>query len=355
MPRMRYVYDNDMVAHIWANQSQCHARNKQGNLSFRDSVIFSYSTGIARILEKNISPVFERVVFVTERGYSKTTCKHKIIVNRALRILQDDNTNDMRVVVPDIYDSPQENQRTLLCRLNISLARHRKKPQQSFMTRNKIWIEEIAPILRTLGDLDFCKFDSWVNFSLLVNLEESLQQHVEDVDKIRDKEEKKYQNKVAVIERLKKERETRIENLLGYKLFSKSETEQNQSLVDLWRNGKIGHDDLHKFVGEELYLDLLRVTGNQIQTSRGATVDKALAKDIWDSISAEVDKHASVICKTIHPPVVLSIRAGNFVIQSMRTTINGLVLKAGCHTIRYSEFVRIAKELGLIDGDSNGL
>ena len=81
--RHREVYDNAMVAHLWANQSQAHARNQQNNFYFRDSTIFSYGGHfpIAAIVERK----GKKCVLMTTRGYSVTTNGHKGDVRRALQ------------------------------------------------------------------------------------------------------------------------------------------------------------------------------------------------------------------------------------------------------------------------------
>lgn len=75
---MRKVFDNDMVAHLWANQSQYAARSHNGNFWFEGNTIYSYRTPIAR--------VFPGYVLRTSDKYSMTTSsKHEPAINRALR------------------------------------------------------------------------------------------------------------------------------------------------------------------------------------------------------------------------------------------------------------------------------
>ena len=39
---MKTVFDNGMVAHVWAQQTQAEGRSNNGNLYFRDAALFSY-------------------------------------------------------------------------------------------------------------------------------------------------------------------------------------------------------------------------------------------------------------------------------------------------------------------------
>jgi hypothetical protein len=80
---MKKVYDNAMVAHIWANQSQSEARSHNRHFWFRDKSIYSYSTEIARLVE-NVKG--EQIALVTSHSYSMTTSgKHMPAIRRALR------------------------------------------------------------------------------------------------------------------------------------------------------------------------------------------------------------------------------------------------------------------------------
>lgn len=74
---MRTVVTSDMVAHLWANQSQEHARNAGNSMSFEGPTIYSYRTPIARMLGG--------VVLVTSETFSMTTSsKHMPKLWRAL-------------------------------------------------------------------------------------------------------------------------------------------------------------------------------------------------------------------------------------------------------------------------------
>lgn len=67
--RIREVYDTDMVAHIWAHQSQSTARNGR-NFDFEGPNLYSYSTRIGTMVtDKN----GERVALLSKRHWSNTT------------------------------------------------------------------------------------------------------------------------------------------------------------------------------------------------------------------------------------------------------------------------------------------
>ena len=78
---MKTVVTSNMVAHIWASQSQPHARNATNTFWFRGSVIYSYGSHfpIARHVNGH--------VLMTTRNYSNTTSCHKsTVVNAAYHL-----------------------------------------------------------------------------------------------------------------------------------------------------------------------------------------------------------------------------------------------------------------------------
>lgn len=65
---MKTVVNSSMVQHLWAHQSQSHARNGGGSVSFHDQYLFSYSTVIGYHCGD--------FVLLTRNCMSSTTSKH---------------------------------------------------------------------------------------------------------------------------------------------------------------------------------------------------------------------------------------------------------------------------------------
>lgn len=76
---MKQVFDTDTVPHLWINERQSSARNPGGNLSFSGRSMYSYSTIVAEIYEKD-----HNIVFITTHSYSVTTSKQMGIIRRAI-------------------------------------------------------------------------------------------------------------------------------------------------------------------------------------------------------------------------------------------------------------------------------
>jgi hypothetical protein len=77
--RKKIVHPTDMVAHLWAHQTQDEARNPHGNFYFEGNTIYSYGSHfpIARHMGEN-------TILLTTRGYSSTTAGHISDVRRAI-------------------------------------------------------------------------------------------------------------------------------------------------------------------------------------------------------------------------------------------------------------------------------
>lgn len=77
---MKTVFENRMVAHVWAQQNQSEGRSNNRQFYFRDKTIFSYrdSWPLATFIGEN-------EVLLNVQRYSVTTSKHLSYVERALK------------------------------------------------------------------------------------------------------------------------------------------------------------------------------------------------------------------------------------------------------------------------------
>src|SRR5579862_6806519 len=80
MPRIKTVFNSQMVAHVWAQSKQPHGRNPQGNMSFDGSLAYSYAQPVAHIV---MAPDGSRVALFTDRKWSVTTSRHVYHYRRA--------------------------------------------------------------------------------------------------------------------------------------------------------------------------------------------------------------------------------------------------------------------------------
>jgi hypothetical protein len=80
---MKTVYNNDMVCHIWANQSQDNARNHNNSLFFEGRQLYSYRRSF-KIGEIITAPNGEDWYFINHNKYSNTTAKHIRAAHKAM-------------------------------------------------------------------------------------------------------------------------------------------------------------------------------------------------------------------------------------------------------------------------------
>ena len=80
---MRKVVDKDMVAHLWANQSQDEARNQGGNFYFRGDTIYSYGSHFR--IAKFAWHKDKKCILLNSNSYSVTTSAQQHIVRMAIR------------------------------------------------------------------------------------------------------------------------------------------------------------------------------------------------------------------------------------------------------------------------------
>lgn len=79
----KQVFENSMVAHVWAQQNQDYGRSANRNYWFQGKTLFSYRTPIAAFVDKIDGT---RAVMVTSETFSVTTSgKHMPPIWRALR------------------------------------------------------------------------------------------------------------------------------------------------------------------------------------------------------------------------------------------------------------------------------
>lgn len=78
---MKTVFTNDMVCHVWAQESQSHGRS--GSIFFEHGTLYSYGYHY-KIAEFRTTPSGVRVVYLNAEGSSVTTERHKTLAHRAI-------------------------------------------------------------------------------------------------------------------------------------------------------------------------------------------------------------------------------------------------------------------------------
>ena len=274
---MKTVFTSRELAHVWAHQTQAHGRCASA-MSFAGKDFKSYNTVIACILDDG------SVAIATDR-YSHTTSKHQRYVHQA--------TSHMPRHWVTRIESPYE----LLRDHATQCQRLHEKASVAKSKRDQYLLEAASLALNLNGYLDAIKHTP----------SERAPIH-QDIDLVAIREAVKARDALALAK--KKEREA---------LAAVSAKE----LIENWLSGG-DYDYRIRSAGV-----LLRVNGDLIETSQGASVPIDAALKMYALIKAGAGRR-------LHGHTI-----GNYVV----TNCTPAELTIGCHTIPMSEISRIADQL----------
>lgn len=276
---MKTVFTNAMVAHVWAQQTQEFGINASGSLYFQDATIYSYGSHfpIARFIDRNI-------VLLTADSYSNTTAQHISLVHRAI-------PSTARVFVVDIVRVNSVNEHAanltgILDRANnaIGAANRSRKYSDS----------EFARAIRLHADA------------------------VEYADKFELPRPRDFSPDViaSILDRI--DRQQREQTERDAKL-----AERLQDEATAWQSGKRA-SPVYDYPRV-----LLRVVGDNVETSRGASVPVSHAVRMYRFLADGRD--------------IVGARIGHFTVN--RVTDDAVHI--GCHIVPRDEMERIAELLGV--------
>jgi hypothetical protein len=294
---MKKVFNNAELAHVWAQQKQSSGRGS--HFFFEGPTIFSYGSHfpIARFIDDD-------TVLLTTQSYSVTTARHIGMTRRAV----------FHKTVIDVHDV-----------IGTDGATH----TANVLDLMKRITDEVARIRRARTGF------SWA----VGNLEHRIDNLRAYFTRFRKKIEPKTRKEVS---RLLKQVIFTEEELTG---FNQREFDHNQKRdqADETRRAKQikqATADLEKWkAGEPSYSSfyllpvVLRLHGEEIQTSHGASIPVSVGIKLWKRMTG-----------TNGGAPVVGTNLGHYTVDSW----DGETLKAGCHTIPKSEIQRMAVALGLV-------
>lgn len=320
---MKTVFENRMVAHVWAQRNQAQGRSSNGQFYFNGDTIYSYGShfpiaSFVKDLQGN-----DRLLFVT-RSYSVTTSRHIAYVRQALSQEQQSmivycytptNSHSSNIEHYDLdikeylrmlsqYANTKIRQSTrdkIACNINVQITRRNEY--------GKLFIKDYKPLV----------------------LPENIAQLAEDLAK-------QEKNKMVALKRkrtlAKNKRLTEAESILG----------KRENWPELWRDKyeaiECDYDVRNTFdsyLREKIGV-LLRLVDNEIVTSKGARFPIDHAKKAFTLIKKIHDNKGSYT----HDNHTVAL--GNFRIDEIESTGN---VKAGCHYVKYEEIELMAKRLNI--------
>ena len=296
---MKKVFSShNEAAHIWASQSQHEGR--AGNIEFEGQTIYSYGRHfpVARF-----APEYGNIVLFTSRGYSSSTGKHKGIIRAAI-------PSSYTLIYCDDVSRPASHN---LAIWEKSILRMRGDFAQS---SRKISAGNIATAIYQLTSeaLAYCEAlkiaaPEWIKDN---DAEKAARAYVSEAAKLRDAK-----------RAIKQAENNRIAAL------------ESAERLALWLTGESVNTNGFQFSDT-----LLRIKGEQIETTRGAKIPVSDALKIYPLL-ARTKRTGGKIEAGLH-----NINLGAYRFNSF----DGENLIVGCHSIAWAQIEKMAQELKLTEG-----
>ncbi len=313
--RAKTVFPSDEIPHLWAHKVQGSARNARHNLYFDGDVIYSYGSHfpIARHITNDKG---KNAVLFTIRDYSVTTSKHKSMVRSA---------------IPDslpVFDVPEmgirwgtgepnhsDNLKYFQSKLDEAIeksARARKCGDWHLKTAQE-YRDTMRNYARFFGIKNVRpKFPSG---NKLAKLQKTIRERIARA-KVAD----------AQAEERARIRNAERERIAALELAEK---------IELWR----AHDPNVTSWQISRAPAMLRITGNEVETSKGARFPVSHAKRGLRFVRSVMESGKEYV-RNGH-----TIHLGHYAID--RITTDGTVY-AGCHVVTFAEIQRIAPQLDAV-------
>jgi hypothetical protein len=298
--RVRHVYPADMVAHLWAHKAQDSARNAGGNFYFTRDTIYSYGTHFP--IAKHVSTKRGKAVLCTTRHHSVTTSGHTWTVLSACKHL-----TVFHVQHPT--DTDHKGQFTEYRDRYLALARKYSRARS-----NKPWI---LGSLRDLVD-EANRFAQFFGLRSRLSMPTDLSAMEAECRAVEKRERVRKQREEA-----KRQRE-----------YEARKADATTKLEE-WASG--GAIDRWAFGGYDLPIRL-RINGDELQTSRGATVPLSHAVKAFRIIK-RLHNRGQAYERNGH-----TVHLGHFALDAVDRQGN---VRAGCHNVSWEEIERVATIAGV--------
>lgn len=287
----KHVVSSESVAHLWAHQTQDQARNSNGSVFFRGDVIFSYGEHFP--IARHIQNKHESVVLFTTKSYSVTTSGHCSMVRSAVSHLT-------VFSVPNVFAKIKAEHEGNLADYAKRISDRLLKTARARTSFNKEWTHKEALELRSEA-IKYAKFFNLAYSKILLT--------VPALDSVSLAKIKQAEDKRLAAERKRK-------------------LAENREAIEQWRNGEYARLPYG-------LPDMLRVSsdGQSIETSRAVSFPMSHAKRGL-ALVRSVRSRGETWHTNGH-----TCKLGHYQIDSIDASGN---VKAGCHTVKYSEIERIA-------------
>jgi hypothetical protein len=309
--RQRKVFPTSEIPHLWFHQTQSDARS-QGNIFFDGDTIYSYGTHFP-IARHVTSKSGRRAVLFTTRRYSVTTSGHCSSVRQAIP------SGTTVFSVPNVGDTwggvnHEANLQSLIDESQNSLGKARRaRVSGQYDLASAFGYRETARKYARFFGVPCPKFDFLPTGKELKALKAQIAE--------RGERHKVSQAHAAEREQIRRAEQHRIEMLD----FAEKSA--------LWR---AGNPNVRLPWGAQT---LLRIKGNEVETSRGARVPVSHAKRGLAFVRSVVSSGQEYV-RNGH-----TLHLGHYAIDRIET--DG-TLHAGCHVIKFAEIQSLAPALDAV-------
>lgn len=299
---MKTVYNNEMVAHLWANQSQTEARNSNKSFYFYEQTIYSYGDHfpIAKFHKVNS----ERVILFTTRTYSVTTRQHVVWTNRAIAkgitVIKCDN-------VRPCSESDHLLNLSVMKQELINLMSKAARARSSFGHLN----DRMEKVVWRYGSYRRVFQLETVSDCLVIP------------------EDWKAQAQIRLKEQAEKDKERKAQR--------KREEEQIKCELMIDALNWIEHKECNYSAYQYPVIQLRLKDTETVQTSKGAELPVSHARKLWDIIQEIKLGEREEYQHNGH-----SLHAGSFVVQYIKRDGS---LRAGCHDMTYEAMEGFASRM----------
>lgn len=324
---MKTVFDNNMLAHVWAQRSQPYGKTSNGNFYFDAGTLYSYGSHfkVAKFVANAKGETC--AVLFNSRTYSMSTSRHQRLARNAVRGLNlpaiDVDNCDPRTDVDHLA-----NFKALIAlrdEYQGKADRARSSWRKDSLHREAERLDESAAVYAGL----FIKGDPTKLAAKLAK---------QDAKAARERKQREAE-RAAELAKAKAEVAPVVEHMVA--LWRERYDEWNAVRS---RYGEGNFPNPYSLTGQAIHEawntlpTMLRVDGDEIETSRGARFPVAHAKLAYRFLAGIVAKGEAWEAGE------RSIRLGHF--QVDRVEADGTI-KAGCHTVPWSEVELCARQLGL--------
>lgn len=305
---MKTKFDNRQLAHVWAQQSQPEGRGS--NMFFDGASIYSYGRHFK--IAEFVTRKGERAVLFTTRRYSISTSKHMSYTRRALHGLAVPVFH-----VPDI-DAARRGDKATREHYAREIGAAELKAARARTAHVAQWEMQRAADLAHEANA----YAAFFGKRWRVPVPEFSPERLEA---IRAAEKREAARKAA---------RTKAQQKRDAAEHARRAAEYEAAREE-WRRGESPRLPVHSSWSGNT---MLRLSGDRIETSRGAWIPVSAARLVWDAV-----RHCKETGAGWAPLGADRPRIGEFTLDRVDAEGN---ISAGCHTIEYAELARMAATLG---------